>query len=62
LKVYKGFVSGKPLEALELYYMGRMMQGMGKAFNAHEYFSAAWKNKYDLDPQKQEIIKKALDL
>jgi hypothetical protein len=61
-KVYKGFVSGKPLEALELYYMGRMMQGMEKAYNAHEYFSAAWKNKYDLDPQKQQIIKKALDL
>jgi hypothetical protein len=59
--IYKGFVSGKPLEALELYYMGKMMQGMEKAYNAHEYFSAAWKNKYDLDPQKQEVIKKALE-
>lgn len=60
--MYKEFVSGKPLEALELYYMGCMMQGMEKSYNAHEYFSAAWKNKYDLDPQKQEVIKKALDL
>ena len=62
LNIYKGSVSGKPLEALELYYMGRMMQGMEKSYNAHEYFSAAWKNKYDLDPQKLEIIKKGLDL
>jgi len=61
-KIYKGFVSGKPLEALELYYMGRMMQGMDKSYNAREYFKAAWKNKYDLDPQKQEIIKRALDI
>jgi len=62
LNIYKGSVSGKPLEALELYYMGRMMQGMEKSYNAHEYFSAAWKNKYDLDPQKLEIIKEGLDL
>jgi hypothetical protein len=41
--------------------MGRMMQGMNKVYNAREYFKAAWKNKYDLDPQKQQIIKQALD-
>lgn len=61
-KIYKGFVSGKPLEALELYYMGRMMKGMDKAYNAQQYFKAAWKNKYDLDPQKQEIIRNALGI
>lgn len=61
-KIYKGYVSGKPLEAQELYYMGKMMQGMEKSFNAHEFFAAAWKNKYDLDPQKQSAIRDALDL
>lgn len=60
-KIYKGFVSGKRLEALELYYMGKMMQGMGKSYNAKEFFNAAWKNKYDLDPQKQETIRKAME-
>jgi tetratricopeptide (TPR) repeat protein len=61
LRIYKGFVSGKPLEAQELYYMGKMMQGLEKSFNAHEFFTAAWKNKYDLDPQKQSAIRQALD-
>ena len=43
-------VSGKPLEGLELYYMGKMMQGLGKGYNAREFFKAAYKNKYDLSP------------
>jgi hypothetical protein len=43
-------VSGKPLEGLELYYMGKMMQGLEKGYNAGEFFKAAYKNKYDLSP------------
>jgi hypothetical protein len=30
MEVYKAHVSGKPLEALELYWMGKMMKDMGK--------------------------------
>ncbi len=49
-KVYQQSVSGHPLEALELYWMGKLMQGIGKGYNAREFFKAAWMNKYDLSP------------
>jgi tetratricopeptide (TPR) repeat protein len=48
--VYQQRVSGRPLEALELYWMGKMMKGLGKAYTANEFFKAAKKNKYDLSP------------
>jgi len=60
-EIYKGFVSQKPLEAMELYYMGMMMKEMGKGYNAKQFFKAAWKNKYDLSPAKQNIVKENLD-
>ena len=47
---YRHAVSGKPLEGLELYYMGKMMQGLNKGYNAQEFFKAAYKNRYDLSP------------
>lgn len=50
-KEYTSFVSGKPLEALELYYMGKLMEGMGKGYNAKEFFKAAAQNRYDLGPR-----------
>ena len=49
-KVFQQHVSGEPLEGLELYYMGKMMKGLGKGYNAREFFKAADKNKYDLSP------------
>lgn len=49
-KVYQQSVSGKPLEALELYWMGKLMQGLGKGYNANAFFKAARNNKYDLSP------------
>ncbi|MEO5681066.1 MAG: hypothetical protein ABIQ88_00430 [Chitinophagaceae bacterium] len=49
-KMYEQAVSGKPLEGLELYWMGKMMQGLGKGYNAKAFFKAAWTNKYDLSP------------
>jgi len=49
-KVFEQHVSGQPLEGLELYYMGAMMKGLGKGYNASEFFKAADKNKYDLSP------------
>lgn len=47
-KIYQNNVSGKSLEALELYWMGKMMKGLGKGYNAQQFFKAAEKNKYDL--------------
>lgn len=54
---FKNFVSGKPLEGPELYYMGCMMKGMGRNYNSREFFKAAWKNRYDLSPAKISYLK-----
>jgi hypothetical protein len=43
-------VSGRPLEGLEVYWMGKMMQGLGKGYNAQAFYKAAYINKYDLSP------------
>lgn len=58
---YEKYVSGKPLEGLELYYMGKLMKGLGKGYNAHEFFEAAVKNKYDLSPAKIKDLEKNLE-
>lgn len=55
-KVFEGHVSGEPLEGLELYYMGKMMKGLGKGYNAQEFFKAADKNLYDLSPEMQKDV------
>ena len=49
-KIYEQYISGKPLEGLELYWMGKMMQKLGKGYNAEQFFSEAKKSKYDLSP------------
>jgi hypothetical protein len=54
--VFQNTVSGKPLEGPELYYMGKMMQGMNKGYNALQFFKAAYKNRYDLSPAKQKDL------
>ncbi|OYU56739.1 MAG: hypothetical protein CFE25_05800 [Chitinophagaceae bacterium BSSC1] len=48
--VYEQRVSGKPLEGLELYWMGKRMQSLNKGYNAMQYFKEADKNKFDLSP------------
>ncbi len=48
--VYKQQVSGKPLEGFELFYMGKLMKGLNKAYTAEEFFKAADENKFDLSP------------
>jgi hypothetical protein len=50
-KIFQQHISGQPLEGLELYYMGTIMKGLGKGYNANEFFKAANKNKYDLSPR-----------
>lgn len=57
MEVYKHHVSGQPLEGPELYYMGRMMQGMHQLYNAGAYYKAAIKNRYDLTPFQISDIK-----
>lgn len=59
-KIYKQQVSGKPLEGLELYWMGKYMQAQGKNYNAKEYFKAAYKNRYDLSPSMVKDTEDAL--
>src|SRR5450631_260822 len=51
MEQFHGNISGKPLEGLELYWMGKLMQGMNKTYNAHAFFEAAYTNKYDLAPR-----------
>ncbi len=55
-KIYEANVSGKPLEGIELYWMGKFMKGLGKGYNANEFFKAAEKNKYDLSPSMMKDL------
>lgn len=48
--VYRRYVSGQPLEALELYWMGRLMESLQKNYDARSFYAAAGKTPYDLDP------------
>ena len=59
-KVYEANVSGKPLEGIELYWMGKFMKGLGKGYNANEFFKAANKNKYDLSPSMMKDLEENL--
>ncbi len=59
-KLYQQHVSGKPLEGLELYWMGKYMQGLNKAYNAKQFFKAAYKNRYDLGPSMVKDLENVL--
>jgi len=58
LAVYEKYVSGKPLEGLELYWMGKLMQALNKGYNAKQFFIEAKKNFYDLNPAVQAELDK----
>lgn len=60
-KIYQQHVSGKPLEGLELYWMGKFMQGQKKGYNAQQFFKAAYKNRYDLSPGMVRDLEKVLE-
>ncbi len=60
-KVFEQHVSGQPLEGLELYYMGKMMKGLDKGYNADAFFKAAEKNKYDLSPDMERDLEADLE-
>jgi hypothetical protein len=59
--IFKNTVSGKPLEGPELYFMGKMMDGLNKGYNAQQFFKAAYKNRYDLSPAKQKDLEDNLE-
>ena len=59
--VFEKNISGRPLEGLELYWMGKMMQGINKGFNARAFYQAAYSNKYDLSPGILKDLEKQLD-
>ncbi len=54
-------VSGKPLEGLELYWMGKLMQGLKKGYNAQAFYRAAYINKFDLSPAILSDLEKQLE-
>jgi hypothetical protein len=60
-KEFENNVSGRPLEALELYWMGKLMKGLDKGYNAQEFFRAAYFNKYDLSPALLKDLQKNLE-
>jgi hypothetical protein len=60
-KIYQQHVSGKPLEGLELYWMGKFMQAQNKGYNAKEFFKAAYKNRYDLGVEMVKELEKELE-
>jgi hypothetical protein len=60
-KIYEQYISGRPLEGLELYYMGMLMKGLEKGYNASEFFKAADKNKYDLSPDMAKDLAAELE-
>jgi hypothetical protein len=58
--VFEQHVSGQPLEGLELYWMGKLMKGMDKGYNAQAFFKAAYETRYDLGPEIENEIQQEL--
>ena len=58
--VFEQHVSGQPLEGLELYWMGKLMKGLDKGYNAQAFFKAAYETRYDLGPALESDIEKEL--
>lgn len=56
--VYHEHISGKPLESLELLWMGKMMKRLNKYYNADQFFEGALQNKYDFPRDVLKTIEK----
>jgi tetratricopeptide (TPR) repeat protein len=59
--LFRKNVSGRPLEGLELFMMGKMMQMAGKGYNAEAFFKAAKTNEYDLSPAMAKDLNSFLE-
>ena len=60
MSVYKNHVAGKPLEALEQYYMGKIMLANKQQYNAQQFFKEAAKNEFDLSPAINNELKQLI--
>lgn len=60
LDYFQKNISGRPLEGLELYWMGKLLKGMNKGYDANAYFEAAYSNKFDLSPGTLHDLEKLL--
>jgi hypothetical protein len=60
-KTFEQYVSGRPLEGLELYYMGKMMKGLDKGYDAGLFFKAAEISRYDLSPDMDKDLQANLE-
>ena len=57
ITVYKHSIAGKPLEALEQFYMGKLMLVSKQQYNAQQFFKEAAKNTFDLSPTINNELK-----
>lgn len=57
---YKKYVSEEPLEGLELFYMAKMMAAEKKAYHSEAFLKAAYKNRFDLSPEKRIYLEKTI--
>ena len=57
---YQKYISGKPLEGLELFYMAKMMKAEKKAYNSQSFLKAAYQNRFDLSPEKRIYLEKTI--
>jgi len=60
MAVYKNHIAGKPLEALEQYYMGKLLLANKQQYNAKQFFKEAAKNEFDLSPAISYEIKQLI--
>ena len=60
--IFRQHVTGKPLESLELYWIGKMMKALHKGYDAKEYLSAAYDNRFDLSPAKIKDLETMKDI
>ena len=50
-----------PVEGLELFWMGKLMKGLDKGYNAQEFFKAAYTTRYDLGPAISADLQRELE-
>jgi tetratricopeptide (TPR) repeat protein len=57
-RIYEQNVAGRPLEGLELFYIGNLLKGLGKGYDADKYLDAALQDQYDLSPSMVAVLTK----
>ncbi len=57
-QIFQQYVAGKPIEGIELYYVGKVLKSLNHGLDAEKCFEAAMQNKYDLSPYMIDDIEK----